>query len=289
MTADNRLVVSSATEDIGTGTYTIMTQIAAEMLGLPLENVTFKLGDSSLPYAPVEGGSFTASTVGSAVRAVCAKLCRELLRLAQQTERSPLAGARFGDVVFADGKIHSGGDSSGVVTITDVLRRAGVGALEVEAKAEPAAGRKKFSCYSHSAIFAEVQVDEDFGSIQVTRLVSALAAGRILNPKTARSQIMGGIVWGISMALEEESLLDHNLGRFMNHNFAEYHVPVNADIHDLEIIFVEEEDSVVNPLGAKGVGELGLVGVAAAIANAVHHATGKRIRELPITLDKVIA
>src|SRR5205823_1361768 len=142
--------------------------------------------------------------------------------------------------------------------------------------------------YAHSAIFAEVKVDEDLGTIHVTRIISAVAGGRIINPKTARSQVLGGIVWGIGTALEEESVLDHNFGRFMNHNLAEYHVPVNADVHDIEVIFVEEHDDVVNPLGAKGLGEIGVVGVAAAIANAVYHATGKRIRELPITPDKLV-
>jgi len=141
---------------------------------------------------------------------------------------------------------------------------------------------------THSAVFAEVKVDGDLGSIQVTRVVSAVAGGRVLNPQTARSQIMGGVVWGIGMALEEESVIDQHFGRFMNHNLAEYHVPVNADIHDIDVIFVEEHDSLVNPLGVKGLGEIGIVGVAAAIANAVFHATGKRIRDLPITLDKLL-
>jgi xanthine dehydrogenase YagR molybdenum-binding subunit len=131
-------------------------------------------------------------------------------------------------------------------------------------------------------------VDKDLGVIDVTRVVSAIAGGRILNPKTARSQVMGGIVWGIGMALEEESVIDQQFGRFMNHTLAEYHVAVNADVRNLDVIFVEERDDIVNPLGAKGLGELGLVGVAAAIANAVFHATGKRIRELPITLDKML-
>ena len=141
----------------------------------------------------------------------------------------------------------------------------------------------------HSAVFTEVHVDEDLGTIRVARAVSALAVGRVLNPKTARSQVLGGLVWGIGMALEEESVIDQRFGRFMNHSLAEYHVPVNADVNDLEVIFVEEkDDDVVNPLGAKGIGEIGLVGVAAAIANAVYNATGKRIRELPITLDKLM-
>ena len=141
---------------------------------------------------------------------------------------------------------------------------------------------------SHSAVFVEVKVDEDLGTIHVTRVVSAIAGGRVLNPKTARSQIMGAIVWGIGMALEEESVIDQNFGRFMNHSLAEYHVPVNADVHDIDVIFVEEHDAHDNPLGVKGLGEIGIVGVAGAIANAIFHATGKRIRDLPITLDKLL-
>ena len=146
----------------------------------------------------------------------------------------------------------------------------------------------RYSRHAHSAVFAEVKIDEDLGTVHVTRVVSAVAAGRILNPKTARSQILGGIVWGIGMALEEETVMDHAFGRFMTHNLADYHVPVNADVHDIDVILVEEHDEVVNPLGVKGLGEIGLVGVAAAVANAVFHATGKRVRDLPITLDKLL-
>lgn len=141
---------------------------------------------------------------------------------------------------------------------------------------------------THSAVFVEVRIDEDYGMIEVPRVVSAIAAGRILNPKTARSQILGGVVFGISQALHEHSMTDHRLGRIMNHNFAEYHIPVNKDVHDIDVIFVPEEDSIVSPLGVKGLGEIGVVGVAAAISNAVYHATGKRIRELPITPDKLL-
>jgi xanthine dehydrogenase YagR molybdenum-binding subunit len=140
---------------------------------------------------------------------------------------------------------------------------------------------------THSAIFAEVKVDEQIGVIRVTRVVSAVAAGRILNTKTARSQVLGGVVWGIGMALHEETLIDHKFGRVMNANIAEYHVPVSADVHEIEVIFVDEPDDTINPLGIKGLGEIGIVGVAAAIANAIYHATGKRVRDLPITLDKL--
>ena len=288
LTADGKLTVSSATADIGTGTYTIMTQIAAERIGLPIEKVTFKLGDSALPEAPVEGGSFTASSVGSAVMAVCEKMRAKLFRLARKMEGSPLADAELDDVLFADGKIRLSSDPAFAVSHGEVMRYGEVDAVEMEAMSEPRAKQVKYSRYAHSAVFAEVKIDEDFGTVRCTRIVTAVAGGRILNPKTARSQVLGGIVWGIGMALEEESVIDHAFGRFMSHNLAEYHVPVNADVHDIEVIFVEEHDELVNPLGAKGLGEIGLVGVAAAIANAVLHATGKRVTALPITLDKLM-
>jgi xanthine dehydrogenase YagR molybdenum-binding subunit len=170
-----------------------------------------------------------------------------------------------------------------------VLRAAGKVRLEVEEVGAPDAKRQAgYTRATHSAVFVEVKVDEALGTVQVTRVVSAIAGGRILNPKTARSQIAGAVVWGIGMALHEESLMDTKLGRFVNHDLAEYHIPVNADVQDIDVIFVEEHDTIVNPLGAKGLGEIGIVGVAAAVGNAVYHATGKRVRELPITLDKLL-
>jgi xanthine dehydrogenase YagR molybdenum-binding subunit len=288
LTADARLTVGSATEDIGTGTYTIMTQIAAERLGLPLENVTFKLGDSSLPKAPVEGGSLTAATVGSAVYAVCQKLRETLFNAAQKMDQSPLAGASLDAVTFAEGQIRLAGDASRAVPLSDVMRHAKLDTIDAEASAAPGPERSKYATYAHAAVFAEVTVDQDLGTIRVPRIVTAVAGGRIINPKTARSQVMGGMVWGIGSALEEESVIDQAFGRFINHNLAEYHVPVNADVHETHVIFVDEKDDVVNPLGAKGLGEIGVVGVAAAIANAIYHATGKRVRDLPITLDKLL-
>jgi xanthine dehydrogenase YagR molybdenum-binding subunit len=293
LTADGRLEVSSATADIGTGTYTIMTQIAAETLGLPMDHVTFTLGDSSLPQAPVEGGSMTAASVGSAVKQVCEAVREQLFEFAQQAEKSPLANAKLEDVTFAEGYITLNRDDSRAVSIIEAMRHGKVSEIEQETTsilkfAQQSLKHRRYTCNTHSAVFAEVKVDEDLGSIQVTRVVSAVAGGHILNPKTARSQIIGGVVWGIGMALEEESVIDQHFGRFMNHNLAEYHVPVNADVHDIDVIFIDEHDSIVNPLGVKGLGEIGIVGVAAAIANAVFHATGKRIRDLPITLDKLL-
>jgi xanthine dehydrogenase YagR molybdenum-binding subunit len=287
LTANGSVEIASATADIGPGTYTMMTQLAAEMLGVPLDNVTAKLGDSALPDAPVEGGSFTTSSVGSAIHAACRAVQEELLRLAQKMAGSPLAGAKLDDVVFAQGKIRHAGDKSREVSVADAMRSGKADRIEKEATAEPNEDGKYSHC-THSAVFAEVKIDEQLGVIRVTRVVNAVAAGRILNPKVAASQILGGVVGGIGMALHEETATDHRFGRFMTHNLADYHVPVNADVHAIDVIFVEEKDHEINALGVKGVGEIGIVGTAAAIANAVYHATGKRVRDLPVTLDKLM-
>ncbi|MGQ9365976.1 xanthine dehydrogenase family protein molybdopterin-binding subunit [Azospirillum sp. A39] len=287
---DGKLTVSSATADIGTGTYTVMTQIAADVLGLPLEDVTFRLGDSTLPTAPIEGGSWTVSTVGSAVKAVCDRLRDRLLALAAEVEGAPLGGADADAVAFADGHLVLKADPSRRVPIARAMRAGGVHAIAEEAMALPyMLARARHSVRSHSAVFAEVRVDEDLGTVRVTRLLSAVAAGRIINPKTAASQVLGGVVWGLGMGLEEETLTDHRLGRIVNHDLAEYHVPVNADVPAIDVLFVEEHDEVVNALGAKGVGEIGVVGVPAALSNAIFHATGVRVRDLPITVDKILA
>jgi xanthine dehydrogenase YagR molybdenum-binding subunit len=287
ITANGGVEIASATADMGPGTYTMMAQLAAEMLGVPLDDVTVKLGDSSLPDAPVEGGSFTTSSVGSAIHAVCRGVQKDLLKMAQRMRGSPLAGATLADVIFADGKIRRRDDETREVAITAAMRAGKVDRIEKEGSAGPNE-KSKYSHSTHSAVFAEVKIDEELGVIRVTRVVSAVAAGRILNPKVAASQILGAVVGGIGMALHEETAMDHRFGRFMTHNLADYHVPVNADVPDIQVIFVDERDDEINPLGVKGVGEIGIVGTAAAIANAVYHATGKRVRDLPITIDKLL-
>jgi xanthine dehydrogenase YagR molybdenum-binding subunit len=285
---DGTLEIHCATADIGTGTYTILTQIGAEMLGLPLEKVKVKIGDSDLPVAPVEGGSWTAASAGSAVMEACDGIRKELLKRAGKIKNAPLKDAELADVTMADGEIRMRGDPARAMSLTDVL----LGLNEpIRSEVTSTPDRKvleRYSHYAHSAVFAEVRLDEELGMLRVARVVSAVAAGRILNPKTARSQIMGAVVGGIGMALHEESVIDHRYGRFINHNFAEYHVPVNADVHDIEVIFVDEREPHLNPLGVKGIGEIGIVGTAAAIANAVYHATGVRVRDLPITIDKLL-
>jgi xanthine dehydrogenase YagR molybdenum-binding subunit len=283
--ANGHAEVACATSDIGTGTYTIMAQVAADMLGLPLDDVSIKLGDSSLPQSPVEGGSWIAASVANGIATTAHAIREELLRLVKQEPNSPLANVASDDAVLADGKLASKRDPSRAVSIADAMRHGAVDRIERELTTNPIEDHIR-AHNAHSAVFVELKVDEQLGVIRVTRVVSAVAAGRILNTKTASSQILGGVVWGIGMALHEETQIDHSLGRIMNANIAEYHVPVNADVHDIKVIFVDEPDDS-NPLGIKGVGEIGIVGVAAAIANAVYHATGKRVRDLPITLDKL--
>jgi xanthine dehydrogenase YagR molybdenum-binding subunit len=218
----------------------------------------------------------------------CQALRKTLFMHARAIDGSPLANADIDHVRFANGRIEVTADPARSIAITEVLRAAGLDQLQEEETAEPnPETMKNYSQYTHSAVFVEVRVDEQLGVVRVTRLVDAVAAGKIINPKTARSQIIGGVVFGVGMALHEEALTDHRLGRVMNHNLAEYHVPANADVPEIDVIFVDEHDDKANPLGVKGLGEIGIVGTAAAIANAIFHATGKRVRDLPITIDKL--
>ena len=289
LSADGGLMVGTATADMGPGTYTMMTQIASDATGIPVEKITARLGDSDLPFSPVEGGSWTAASTGSAVHKACESLLEELLEKARAAEDTPLSGAHLNDIGFGDGRIYLKDAPDTGMRFEEILAAAGMDTLEVKEMARPSMfDMIKKASNTHSAVFVEVRVDEEVGMARVTRIVNAVAAGRIINPKMARSQIIGGCVFAIGMALTEESLADHRIGRFMNHNLAEYHVPVNADVPDIDVIFVEEHDTEVSPIGVKGVGEIGVVGTAAAIANALFHATGKRVRDLPITIDKLM-
>ncbi|CCJ08895.1 xanthine dehydrogenase family protein molybdopterin-binding subunit [Methylocystis sp. SC2] len=281
---DGTLEIACATADIGTGTYTILAQIAAEMLGLPLDKVLVKIGDSDLPSAPVEGGSWTAASAGSAVMEACDGIRKQLLKRAN----APLRGVDLADLTWVDGEIRMTSDPSRAMPLSEALLGLNEPLVAEVSSTPHERVLQDYSHYAHSAVFAEVRLDEELGMLRVTRVVSAIAAGRILNPKTARSQILGAVVGGIGMALHEETVIDHRYGRFMNHNLAEYHVPVHADVHAIDVIFVDEQEDRLNPLGVKGVGEIGIVGTAAAIANAVFHATGVRVRDLPITIDKLL-
>ena len=289
MSPDGSVVLQSATADPGTGPYTIMPQIAADALGVPASSVRLELGDSKLPKAPIAAGSQTSASVGSAVQAAAKTLRSRLLAFAFADPSSPLHGLTEGQVEVDAGRVCSRSNSSLAETYTGILSRHAPYGLEAAAEVNPHTASDAFSLYSFGAHFAEVQIDPDFGEVRVTRYVGAFGAGRILNAKTAHSQLLGGVVWGIGMALHEETHLDKHLGRIVNPDLAEYYIPVNADIPaDMDLFFVNEEDAHVNPLGVKGIGEIGTIGAAAAIANAVYHATGKRIRNLPITPDKLL-
>lgn len=290
--ADGSLEVASAMSDIGTGTYTVMTQVAADTLGLPASSIKSMLGDSNLPLSPVEGGSWGAASVGAAVQLACQAVAKKLVKAAGKIEGDPLGGAKADELVFEDGHMRRVDGKGRAVTFAEALAAAGLDQIEAEETAAPGPldmiSLMRKSRNTHSAVFCEVRVDEELKVVRITRVVSAVAAGRIINPKTARSQILGGVVMGIGAALHEETFTDHRFGRFMNHNYAEYHVPAHADIHDIDVIFVHEPDPEVTPLGVKGLGEIGIVGTAAAVANAIYHATGVRVRNLPVTIDKLL-
>uniref|UniRef100_Q020N1 Xanthine dehydrogenase, molybdenum binding subunit apoprotein n=1 Tax=Solibacter usitatus (strain Ellin6076) TaxID=234267 RepID=Q020N1_SOLUE len=285
---DGSILVESGTQDLGTGTYTVMTQVAADAIGVPASQVTFRLGDTQEAEAPVAAGSQTATSVGSAVNAAGSALREKLAQLAISDSSSPLHGAALQDVVLRGGALQVRGAESRTESLATLFARHGQSSLEAEAGAKPGSEQDQYSMYTFGAQFAEVRVDAALGQMRVSRMVGVFGAGRILNPRTARSQFMGGMVWGIGFALYENAVMDPRLGRFVNNNLAEYHIPVNADVPALEALWVDEKDTHVNPLGVKGIGEIGITGAAAAINNAVFHATGKRIRDYPITLDQVL-
>lgn len=289
LTANGELSVSAAASDIGTGTYTILAQIAGDVFDLPADRVNVNIGDSSLPTTAVEGGSWTAASSGSAVQAAADAVKAKLLASAKGMENSPLKDLEVTQTTIRNGRLVATHAPECGVAISSIFASEGLSSIEEETSASPSMLQMlKYVSYTHSAVFVEVRVDEELGTVRVTRVVSAIGAGRILNPKTARSQILGGVVMGIGMALHEEGQFDHRTGRLMNHNLADYHIPAHADIEDIDVIFVQEEDDMASPIGVKGLGEIGIVGVAAAVANAIFHATGKRVREFPITIDKLI-
>ncbi|MDQ2820805.1 MAG: xanthine dehydrogenase family protein molybdopterin-binding subunit [Pseudomonadota bacterium] len=285
--ADGSALVQSGTHELGTGAYTIMTQIAGDALGLPVAQVTFQLGDSAMPEAPVSGGSQTTASVGPAVHAAASAARDKLIAIAIADQASPLAGATASDIVAADGWLSHRTEPSRRERFSAIVARH---ASDVRADSEAAPGdeKKQFSMHSFGAVFVEVHVDADLGTIRVPRVVGVYGIGKLMNAKTGHSQLMGGVVWGLGMGLMEKTEIDARTGRAVNANLADYHVPVNADIGLIDVSVVEEHDPYINALGAKGIGEIGIVGVAAALANAVYHATGKRIRSLPITPDKLV-
>jgi xanthine dehydrogenase YagR molybdenum-binding subunit len=265
LSADGMVVLRSATSDIGPGTGTAMVVIAANTLGLPADKIKFELGDSSFPTAPTQGGSQTVSSVGSAVHDVCVALKQKLYELAGLPA-----------------------DSDREIDYGRVLKDHNLPELELTQESKSGEAAQKYSSYSFSAHFAKVAVHPLTGQVRVRQLIAVVDAGKIISHKTASSQMIGGAVGGIGMVLTEEAVIDDRYGRYINGNFADYHVPVNADIPDIEAIFIDKPDPYINPIGTKGIGEISLIGVAAAVANAVYNATGKRVRDLPITPDKLI-
>jgi xanthine dehydrogenase YagR molybdenum-binding subunit len=286
--ADGTADVESAASDMGPGTYTSVTQVAADTLGLPIARIRFALGDSRMPEAPVHGGSQTMASVGSAVAHVGSLLRDRFIRTAVVDPGSPLNGLRPEDVSVADGRMFRSGEPARGESYQDLLRRRRWGSLDTQETWLPDDADQRFSMHAYGAIFAEVAVDELLGTVRIRRVYGCYDAGRIINPKLAHSQAIGGMVGGIGMALLEGTHVDHRDGRIVNANMSDYLVPVNADVPALDAAFLPAEDTIADPLGVKGLGELVMVGVPAAIANAVFNATGKRITDLPITIEKLL-
>ncbi len=287
ISADGTATVQAAAHEMGMGTATVQIQHAAERLGLPIDKVSFQYGNSNLPESPMAGGSNQTASVVASVAAAVEKAHRELLALASTAADSPLAGLKYEQIEARDSGLFSKEDASKGETYASILKRAGQSHLEVEAKSANPTEIMEYSIHSYGAQFCEVRVNEESGEVRVSRFLGSFDTGRILNPKTASSQFRGGIIMGIGLALTEETYFDERSGRIVNPSLAEYHVPVHLDVPPIEIIYNNIPDKHT-PLGAHGIGEIGITGVGAAIANAVFNATGKRIRELPITLDKLL-
>jgi xanthine dehydrogenase YagR molybdenum-binding subunit len=287
---DGSLVLQSGVTDMGGGTATAMTKIASDILGLPPRNIEFELGDSNFPPGPAQGGSGTTSALGTAVHNVCMNMRKKLADLITDnpffhTEIIHMVKAE--DLLFENGFIVLASDHTKKISYADAIKAAGIPQLEILEDSERNQMRNH-SAYSYAVHFVKVKVHATMGIVKITRVVSAVDAGKIVNEESAESQIIGAVVGGIGMSLMEEGVIDHRYGRWVNNNFADYHVPVQADVPHIEVVFVNKPDPVLNPMGSKGIGEVGLVGFAAAVTNAVFHATGKRIRSLPVTSDKLL-
>ncbi len=287
--ADGTGLMEIGAHDMGQGAWTALAQIAADGVGLDLEQLEFRSGTSDLPDAGIAGGSAHTATAGMAIHGAGGAVIAKLADLATSDERSPLFGAGNAGVIARSGRLFRRDDEARSESFADILARAGLAEIEASGSGVPdPAAMEQFAMHAHGAVFAEVKVDPDFGQVRVTRLVGAFAAGTIINPRLVRSQYYGGMIWGVSFALHEKAVVDQRSGRTLNANLGEYHIPVNADVPSLEAILVDERDEHVNALGIKGVGEIGVTGTAGAIANAVWHATGRRVRSFPITLDHLI-
>ncbi len=327
MTADGSVKVLSATQDIGTGTYTILAQTAADALGVPYEKISVEIGDSSLPPAPVSGGSMTVASVTAAVVAAAEMLKKDLMALAMSDGKSQLSGRKPEEISYAEARFFVAGDSSKSDSYVEIMRRNNKKMVEACATAQPFAAanpneaneqakkesetggqnqmgnppcspfqanededsnKKKYSFHSFGAQFAEVLIDEDLGTIRVSRFTSVHDIGQIMNEKTCRSQVIGGVIYGLGQALMEETAYDKRWANPVHRTLADYHVPVNLDVPEIDAYFIGKPDPHISTVGARGIGEIGITGVAAAVANAVFNATGKRLRDLPLTPDKLL-
>ncbi|CAM4141104.1 Xanthine dehydrogenase molybdenum-binding subunit [Mycobacterium basiliense] len=289
--ADGTAEVQSGTSDMGPGTYTSMTQVAADALGMPLSRVRFALGDSNFPPAPPHSASRTMASVGSSVFTAANMLRDKFIRAAVTDPGSPLNGLRPENVAVADGYMFStlaGAGPERGESYQELLRRRGWSVLYVAQTWTPGTAEDNYSTYAYGAVFAEVTVDSLLPVVRIRRVHACYDVGRVVNPKLARSQAIGGMVGGIGMALLEAGEMDHRQGRVINATMSDYLVPVNGDVPALEATFLPAEDKIANPIGVKGLGELVIVGVPAAIANAVFNATGRRVTELPITVEKLL-
>jgi xanthine dehydrogenase YagR molybdenum-binding subunit len=274
--------------DLGTGTYTIMAQIAGNALGIDPTLVEAKLGDSTPPQAPVSGGSQSAASIGPAIAAAAMQAKLKGAQVAINDPKSPLHGAPVANISASGGKLVLINSPGTFDSYADILTRNGGQPVEAMGSAEPGEEHTAMSTHSFGAVFAEVAVDADTFMVKVRRIVATHDIGTLMNDTTGVNQLEGGIVWGVGFALHEESHLDDVYGRDVNANLAEYHVPVNADIGTLDVTVLDIPDTKFNPLGARGIGEIGITGAAAAVGNAIFHATGKRVRDFPITLDKLL-
>jgi len=286
---DGSGVMEIGAHDMGQGASTALAQIAADGLGLELERIEFKSGTSDLPDAGIAGGSAHTATAGIAIHQAGSAVIARLADLATADRRSPLFGAGNAGVVARGGRLFRRDDETRSESYADILGRAGLKQIDARGKsaADPAA-QSVYAMHAHGAVFAEVRVDPDLGQVRVTRMVGAFAAGRVINPRLVRSQILGGMIWGVSFALHEQAVTDRRSGRIINANLGEYHVPVNADVPQMEALMIDEVDPHVNALGIKGVGEIAITGSAGAVANAVWHATGIRVRRFPIGIDDLL-
>ena len=285
--ADGSLTVQSAVTDIGPGTGTALTMIAHNVLGVPLNRIKVEYGDTSLPKAPTQGGSAIVSAVGSAVFDACTSIKNELIELAIKAD-GPLAGRQANELTLADGILSVSTEPGKKVAVGDLMKANNLTVIDKTKESKGGPEQAKYSMYSFSVHFVQVRVNPMTGAVRVAKAVSVADSGRIVSPKTAASQMIGGVAGGIGMALTEEAVLDHRFGRFVNNNLADYHVAVHADVPAIETIMIDKPDPIINPMGAKGMGEIALIGFAGAVANAVFNATGQRVRDLPITPDKLL-